>query len=69
MTGAERDRTHAQQIEIWARFVRDNPRSVWKTEQSALVDSQIIIADRFYSKLEKMPRGLAKIRRLRKLTK
>ncbi len=62
-----RDRTHMEHVERWARFVRDNPRSVWKAEQGPFIDSQIIMAQRFYSRLEKMPRGMEKIRKLRGL--
>lgn len=65
MSSEKRDKSHADQVERWARFVRDNPRRVWKTEQSKLIDSQIIIANRFYSKLEKTPDGEEKTRRLR----
>ena len=60
-----RDKTHNDQVERWARFVRDNPREVWKKEQRKLVDSQIIIANRFYSRLEKTSGGKEKIKRLR----
>ena len=60
-----RDNTHNDQVERWARFVRDNPREVWKREQSQLIDSQIIMANRFYSRLEKTPGGKEKIQELR----
>lgn len=66
---AERDKTHMEQVKRWARFVRDHPRRVWKKEQAALVNSQIAIASRFYSRLEKTPGGREKIRRLRGLRK
>jgi len=64
-----RDKTHTQQIERWARFVRDNPRKAWKGEQGPLIDSQISMANRFYSRLEKVLGGKEKIRRLRRLGK
>lgn len=60
-----RDKTHREQVERWARFVRDNPIRVWKGEQARIVDSQIIMANRFYSRLEKTPGGREKIRKLR----
>ena len=60
-----RDKTHDDQVERWARFVRDNPREVWKKEQGKFVDSQIIIANRFYSRLEKTPGGKEKVQKLR----
>ena len=36
---ATRDRTHMEQVERWARFVKDNPRSVWKKEVGPFVDA------------------------------
>ncbi len=62
-----RDKTHMEQVERWARFVRDNPRKIWKAEQMKIIDSQLTIANRFYSRLEKMPGGKDKIRKLRGL--
>ena len=67
MSGTKRDRTHTEQVERWARFVRDNPRQIWKSEQAKLIDSQIIMANRFYSKLEKTSNGEEKISRLRNI--
>lgn len=65
MNGKLRDKSHDDQIERWARFVKDNPRSVWKAEQKKIVDSQIILANQFYARLERLPGGKEKIRRLR----
>lgn len=62
-----RDRTHMEQVEKWAVFVREHPRKTWKAEQKGLIDSQIAMANRFYSKLEKTAGGKEKIRRLRGL--
>jgi hypothetical protein len=67
MKAAARDRTHMEQVERWAAFVRDNPASVWKPEQKALIDSQITMANRFYEMLEKLPGGREKARKLRGL--
>ena len=61
-----RDKSHNEQVERWARFVRDNPNS-WKGEHTAFINSQITIADRFYSRLEEVPDGKEKIRKLRHL--
>ena len=60
-----RDRTHMEQVERWAKFVRDNPRSVWKKEVGPFVDAQIIMANRFYERLAKTKGGMEKIRKLR----
>lgn len=63
----KRDKSHMEQVERWTRFVRDNPREVWKAEQGKFIDAQIIMANRFYSRLEKMPGGREKIRKLMEL--
>ncbi|HEX7575561.1 MAG TPA: hypothetical protein VF360_04220 [Candidatus Methanoperedens sp.] len=60
-----RDRTHAEHIERWAEFVKTHPRSVWIKEVKPLIDSQIIMANKFYERLAKTEGGLEKIRRLR----
>ena len=64
-SGAERDRTHVEQVERWANFVKTHPRSVWIKQVGPLVDSQIIMANRFYDRLSKTEGGLEKIRKLR----
>ena len=64
-SGAQRDRTHAEQIERGANFVKTHPRSVWIKQVGPLVDSQIIMANRFYERLSKTEGGMEKIRRLR----
>ena len=52
-------------IKIWAEFVRDNPRSEWIKQIKPFLDSQIIIANRFYSNLAKTKGGTEKIMLLR----
>ncbi len=64
-----RDSTHKDQIIRWARFVRDNDISVWKPQIKALVDSQIIIANRFYSNLMKEKNGKELVQKLRKTSR
>jgi len=64
-----RDKTHMEQVERWARFVRDHPRSVWIKEVGPLIDSQITIANRFYERLAKTKGGIEKIKKLRELRK
>ena len=64
-SGAQRDRTHVEQVERWANFVKTHPRSVWIKQVGHLVDSQIIMANRFYDRLSKTEGGLEKIRKLR----
>jgi len=61
---SNRDKSHAEQVERWAEFVKSNPQSVWKKETKNLIDSQIIIARRFYENLEKSPEGKEILKRL-----
>ncbi|MDD5649921.1 MAG: hypothetical protein PHF86_05790 [Candidatus Nanoarchaeia archaeon] len=60
-----RDKTHDEFIERWANFVRENPRSVWKPYVNNFIDSQIIMANKFYSRLLKTKDGEAKLKLLR----
>ena len=64
-----RDKTHTEQVERWARFVRDHPRSVWIKEVGPLIDAEIIMANRFYERLSKTEGGPEKIQRLKALRK
>ena len=58
-----RDKTHDEQIERWARYVRENPES-WKKEHTDFIDSQIINSWKFFDRLSKTPNGLEKIKEL-----
>ena len=60
-----RDKSHMEQVERWARFVKTNPRSVWIKQLKPLIDSQIIKANQFYKKLEMTREGREKIIKLR----
>lgn len=57
-----RDKSHLEQIERWAEHVRENPNT-WRFELKPFIDSQIIIANRFYARLPK-----EKAKELRMLT-
>ena len=61
-----RDRTHTDHVERWARHVKENPRSEWIKEIKPLIDSQIIMANRFYTRLAKEKDGAEKIRRIQR---
>lgn len=61
-----RDKTHLEQIERWAEYVRENPDK-WKSKFKDFIDSHIIMARRFYSKLAETEEGREKIRLLRSL--
>jgi len=60
-----RDKTHAEQIERWAKYVKDNP-SKWKKRLMPFLDAQIIMSRRFYSKLAETKDGKKKIEILKK---
>jgi len=60
-----RDKTHQEQIERWAKYVRENPKT-WKIKIKPFIDAQIIIARRFYKKLAETEEGREKIELLRK---
>ncbi len=59
-----RDHSHEEQIERWARFVRDNPND-WKKPHKLFIDSQIIMSRRFYNNLSKSQGGKIKLQLLR----
>ena len=64
MVGKMRDKTHMEQVEKWAEFCRDNPRSVWIKQTKPLVDLQTIMANRFYKRLARIRGGKEKIKAL-----
>jgi len=61
-----RDKTHAEQIERWARYVRENPDK-WKAGFKKFIDSQLIMSRRFYQKLAETEEGRKKIKLLKGL--
>ncbi len=60
-----RDKSHSEQVTRWAEYVKKHPRSVWIKEVKSLIDSQIIMANKFYERLAETERGIEKIRKLR----
>jgi hypothetical protein len=62
----KRDKSHEEQIERWARFVKEHPGD-WKSKVKPLIDSQIKMSQRFYKSLMKTPEGKEKIKKLRKI--
>ena len=61
-----RNKTHNEQIERWAKYVRKNPK--WKKELKQFLDAQLIIARRVYDNLKNSEEGRRKIMRLRRLS-
>ncbi len=62
-----RDKTHGEQIERWAEYVRTHSVSEWKAHLKPFLDGQIIMANRFYKKLAETAEGRKKIEELRKI--
>jgi len=60
----ERDKTHMESVERWARYVKDNPDK-WKIRLKEFLDAQILMSRRFYKQLAETPGGKDKIERLR----
>lgn len=61
-----RDKTHKEQIERWAKYIKENPLK-WKKELKPFLDAQLIMSKRFYSKLAQTEEGRKKIAMLRNL--
>ena len=62
-----RDKSHNEQIERWANYVKNNLN--WKKKLKPFLDSQIIISRRIYKKLAMTKEGREKIKKLRDLRK
>ena len=62
-----RDKTHKEQIERWAKYVKKNPGK-WKLKIKPFLDSQIIMAKRFYKKLSETTEGREKIRAIKDIS-
>jgi hypothetical protein len=60
-----RDKTHSEQVERWANYVKNNPD--WKKKLKPFLDSQIIISRRIYKKLAETEEGRKKIKLLRNI--
>ena len=60
-----RDKTHIEQVERWANYVKNNPD--WKKKLKPFLDAQIIMSRRVYKKLAETEEGREKIKLLRGL--
>lgn len=58
-----RDKTHLEQVETWARFVRDHPTE-WKAQHTAFINAQFDFHQRFVEQMRKQPNGEEKLRKL-----
>jgi hypothetical protein len=61
----ERDKSHSEQIERWAKYVLENPN--WKEKLKPFLDGQIIMARRAHKKLGETEEGRIKLNKLREL--
>ena len=59
-----KDKTHNEFNERWAHYIKTNPREVWYPQLQSVLDSQIIIANRFYTQLAE-EKGVEYVRKLR----
>ena len=62
-------KTRSDFVDFWANYVRNNPIEVWKPQVRELIDSQIIMANRFYERLARTRGGKKKIEMLGKMGK
>ena len=60
-----RDKSHMEEIDRWAQFVKTHPRSEWKTKLNIFIDAQHDMAKRFYKNLEKIKKGREILEKLR----
>ena len=60
-----RDKSHNEQIERWANYVKNNPDK-WKSKIKDFLDSQIIMSRRFYNKLSITEEGKKKIKLIKR---
>lgn len=58
------DKSHNEQVRRWAEFCRDNPLE-FRRHLKPFLDSQIIIARRFYERLLKTKNGKEIVMKLR----
>lgn len=60
-----RDKTHTDHVERWAKHVKETPREEWIKEIKPFIDSQVVMANRFYARLAKEAGGAEKIRKIK----
>jgi len=52
-----RDKTHMEQVERWAEFIRNKPQKEWRPKFNEFIDAQFEIAKRFRENMEKTEEG------------
>ena len=63
---SEIEKSRLEQIERWAKFIRENPDK-WRRQHTLFLNAQIICANEKYEKLKKMSNGEKIIEELRRL--
>lgn len=58
--------SHLEQVERWARFIRNNPAK-WKKAHTKFINALFKMHKDFYKRLAKTPEGNEKIAKLLKL--
>lgn len=58
------DKSHDEQVERWAKYVRDNPKA-WKSKFKLFLDAQFVMMKRFYEKLAETEEGKKTILKLK----
>jgi hypothetical protein len=61
-----RDKTHAEFVDRWAEFVRNNPDK-WRKIHTEFINAQIQMNRQFLERLKKTPSGKEKIIELYKI--
>ena len=60
-----RDKTHIEQVERWAEFVRNNPRKEWKPAVDEFINAQFEMAEKFHKNLEGTEEGRIILERIK----
>lgn len=60
-----RDKSHMEQVERWAEFVRVSKRSEWKPGLNDFINAQFRKAENFYKRLRETEKGREILERLK----
>ena len=61
-----RDKTHMEQVERWALYVKEHP-TAWKKEHTAFIDSVYHMAWNAVERIAQQPCGKEKVEKLREM--
>ena len=60
-----RDKSHNDQIERWAEYIRNTPKKAWKKGFNEFIDAQCDMAQKFNNNLKKTEKGREILKRLK----